>query len=351
MSSLQTTGPVKPPPFLSVSFNQDASYFAAGTTDGFIVFKAADPFGEAFRRNFPGGIGVVQMLFRFNIFALIGASKSGHNKVRIWDAHLNRGIGELVFRSEVRAVRLRADRIVVVMLHKIYVYSFSDFELVHQIETLENRQGLCEISKAGQMVLLCLGEVRGFVRVIQYATNKSTHVMAHTSSIACVALMDDGMLMATASTKGTLIRVFRTTDGSLLKELRRGSDRALVCSISFSASGRWLAVSSDKGTVHVFVVKLDSSCLKTSPPQVPETNKFAPLSLSRLSFIKGVLPKYFSSEWSVAQFRVQEGIQHTAAFGPGENTVVVVGSNGSYYRCQFDPVVGGDMTKLESHNF
>ncbi|XP_047961472.1 autophagy-related protein 18a-like [Salvia hispanica] len=343
--------PVKPASVLSVSFNQDASCFAVGTTDGFLVFRAADPFGEALRRNFPGGIGVVQMLYRCNIFAIIGASKSDRNKVRIWDDRLNRGIGELVFRSEVRAVRLRKDRIVVVMLHKIYVYSLSDFELIHQIETMENRQGLCEICKAGQMVLVCLGEQRGFVRVVQYATNKSTHVMAHSSSIACVALMDDGMLMATASTKGTLIRVFRTMDGSLLKELRRGSDRAVVRSISFSPSGRWLVVSSDKGTVHVFIVKFDSSSLKTCRSEVPETNKFAPLSLSRLSFIKGFLPKYFSSEWSMAQFRIPEGIQHIAAFGPGENTIAVVGSNGSYYRCQFDPMVGGDMTKLESYNF
>lgn len=228
--------PVEPASVLSVSFNQDASCFAVGTTDGFLVFRAADPFGEALRRNFPGGIGVVQMLFRCNIFALVGASKSDRNKVRIWDDRLNRGIGELVFRSEVRAVRLRTDRIVVVMLHKIYVYSLSDFELIHQIETMENRQGLCEISKAGQMVLVSLGEQRGFVRVVQYASNKSTHVMAHSSSIACVALTDDGMLLATASTKGKLIRVFRAADGSLLKEVLtcfffRSSDLAIDFSL------------------------------------------------------------------------------------------------------------------------
>ena len=30
----------------------------------------------------------------------------------------------------------------------------------------------------------------------------------------------------------------------------------------------------------------------------------------------------------MAQFRIPEGIQHIAAFGPGENTIAVVGSNG-----------------------
>ncbi|XP_057778166.1 autophagy-related protein 18a-like [Salvia miltiorrhiza] len=347
---VQTPNPVKPASVLRFSFNQDASCYAVGTTDGFIVFKA-DPFAEAFRRNFSGGIGIVQMLFRCNVLALVGASKSDRNKVMIWDDHLNRCIGELLFRSEVQAVRLRTDRIVVVLLHKVNVYNFSDFKLTHQIETLENPRGLCEISQARSMVLVCLGLQRGCVRVEQYATAKCNHVMAHNSSVAFVALMDDGRLMATASSKGTLVRVFTTMDGSLLKELRRGSERAAIYSLSFSPTGRWLAASSDKGTVHVFSLKVDSRSSRTSRSQVAETNELALLSLSRLSFIKGVLPKYFSSEWSVAQFRVQEGLQHIVAFGCEEDTVVVVGSNGRYYKCQFDPVVGGDMTKLESHNF
>lgn len=72
------------------------------------------------------------------------------------------------------------------------------------------------------MVLVCLGLQRGFVRVEQYATKQCKHVMAHNShnsSVAFVALMYDGRLMATASSKGTLVRVFSTTDGSLLQEV------------------------------------------------------------------------------------------------------------------------------------
>lgn len=36
----------------------------------------------------------------------------------IWDDHQGRAIGELSFRSEVRAVRLRKDRIAVALEHK-----------------------------------------------------------------------------------------------------------------------------------------------------------------------------------------------------------------------------------------
>ncbi|KAL0459682.1 UNVERIFIED_CONTAM: Autophagy-related protein 18a, partial [Sesamum latifolium] len=64
-----------------------------------------------------------------------------------------------------------------------------------------------------------------------------------------------------------------------------------------------------------------------------------------------VLPKYFSSEWSVAQFRLPEGSQYIVAFGHQKNTVVILGLDGSFYRCKFDPATGGEMTQLEYHNF
>ena len=41
----------------------------------------------------------------------------------------------------------------------------------------------------------------------------------------------------------------------LIPQLRRGADTATIYSIAFSPISSWLAVSSDKGTVHVFALK------------------------------------------------------------------------------------------------
>ncbi|XP_028113030.1 autophagy-related protein 18a-like isoform X10 [Camellia sinensis] len=57
---------------------------------------------------------------------------------------------------------------------------------------------------------------------------------------------------------------------------------------------------------------------------------------SSLSFIKGVLPKYFSSEWSVAQFRLLEGSQYIVAFGHQKNTVVILGLDGRFRVVRFN---------------
>lgn len=345
------------PTLLHLSFNQDSGCFAAGTDHGFRIYNC-DPFREIFRREFGpgGGIGLVHMLFRCNILAFVGGGSDPRypvNKVMIWDDHQSRCIGELSFRSEVKGVRLQRERIVVVLAHKIFVYNFADLKVLHQIETIANPKGLCEVSHvSGTTVLVCPGLQKGQVRVEHYASKRTKFIMAHDSRIACFALTQDGRLLATASSKGTLVRVFNTLDGSLLQEVRRGADRAEIYSLAFSATAQWLAVSSDKGTVHVFNLKVDSGMLgHDRSHSSSEPGPTSPTAGSSLSFIRGVLPKYFSSEWSVAQFRLQEGLQHAVAFGHQKNTIVILGMDGSFYRCQYDSATGGEMTQLEYHNF
>ncbi|KAI3694968.1 hypothetical protein L1987_77954 [Smallanthus sonchifolius] len=246
------------------------------------------------------------------------------------------------------SVRLRRDRIVVILLKKIYVYNFADLKLLQQIDTFTNPKGLCEVSHlSGSMVLVCPGLQKGQIRVEHYASKQTKFIMAHDSRIVCLALTHDGRLLATASSKGTLIRIFNTLDGSLLQEVRRGADRADIYSLAFSTTAERLAVSSDRGTVHVFNLKVDSGPLQTTSDQ----NIGSPPVVSHLSFIKGVLPRYFSSEWSMARIHLNEGLQYVVGFGHQKNTVVILGMDGSFYLCQFDPVAGGEMTIMESHNF
>ncbi|KAL7587799.1 hypothetical protein Lser_V15G36062 [Lactuca serriola] len=357
---------------LSVSWNQDYGCFAAGTNHGFRIYNC-DPFKETFRRDLKsGGFGIIEMLFRSNILALVGGKANTQyppNKVIIWDDHQSRCIGEFSFRSEVRAVKLRRDRIVVVLEHKIYVYNFMDLKLLHQIETLANPRGLCCLShQVNTSVLACPGLRRGQVRVEHFGLNMTKLINAHDSRIACLTMTMDGLLVATASTKGTLVRIFNAMDGTRLQEVRRGVDRADIYGIALSPNVQWLAVSSDKGTVHIFslrvrVVGEDPSSVQ-STAAAALSHQYSSSSLdalisptsaganpgSSLSFMKGVLPKYFSSEWSFARFHLPECTHYMSAFG-SQNTVIIVGMDGSFYRCIFDPVNGGEMVQHEYVRF
>jgi hypothetical protein len=104
---------------LYVTFNQDASCFAVGTERGFKIYNSY-PFKDNFERgnlNFnkvlDGGIGIVEMLNRCNIIALVGGGKNPKyplNKVIIWDDHQIKVISELRFSSNVKSVKLKKDK-------------------------------------------------------------------------------------------------------------------------------------------------------------------------------------------------------------------------------------------------
>lgn len=71
-------------------------------------------------------------------------------------------------------------------------------------------------------------------------------------------------------------------------QVRRGADRAEIQSLAFSSAAQWLAVSSDKGTVHVFSLHVDSGALANERPRSPsEPNLSNPSAIPSLSFMKG----------------------------------------------------------------
>jgi len=358
---------------LYVGFNQDYGCFACGTNQGFRIYNC-DPFKETFRRTFPnGGIGYVEMLFRCNILALVGGGHNPRyppNKVMIWDDHQNRCIGELSFRSDVKAVKLRRDRVVVVLEHKIYVYNFADLKLVDHIETMTNTQGLCALCPAPQStVLVCPSLQKGHIRIELYDLKKTTLIPAHEAPLGCFALNAKGTRLATASERGTLVRIWDTVSGDKLQELRRGADVAEIYSICFSKDSKWLTLSSDKNTVHVFAldkVVWDKTAKGERRPLPPkdEDSDMASKELddekgktvnifSSLKMFKGILPKYFSSEWSIAQFKVPVADRTIAAFGTTENehSVIVVSAAGKFFKLFFDPEKGGDCIKKQEADF
>ena len=352
---------------LFCGFNQDFACFAVGTKNGFRIYNC-DPFKEVIRRvEQAGGIGIVEMLFRCNILALVGGGlhpRYPKNKVLIWDDHQTRPIGELSFKSEVKAVRLRRDRIVCVLENKVYVYNFSDLRLEDQIATISNEHGLIALCPSStDMVLACPGLSRGSVRVELYNIKRKTFINAHESELAALALNLSGTRLATASDKGTLIRVYDTQTGALQQELRRGSDRAVIHSICFDQLCKYLACSSDKGTVHIFKLSDGSSnSVASSKQQHNNTSNVGGTgkqdnnsssgtvkddnAKSTFRFISGILPKYFSSEWSFAQFRIpgyskaNVAMKTICAFGAEENTLLTITADGKFLKCNF--ARGGD---------
>eukprot|EP00761_Pharyngomonas_kirbyi_P012576 gb/GECH01012603.1/.p1 GENE.gb/GECH01012603.1/~~gb/GECH01012603.1/.p1 ORF type:complete len:341 (+),score=75.22 gb/GECH01012603.1/:1-1023(+) len=324
---------------LHIGFNQNHECFAAGTVRGFSIYNC-EPFKETFKRGFAnGGIGIVAMLYRCNILALVGGGRYPcfpPNKVMLWDDHQSACIGELTFKSDVKEVRLRRDKIVVVLEHQVYVYNFDKLELIHRFETSPNPIGLCALSPAeSSCVLACPSVTKGSVRIerLDSGSGKKFQIItAHDSTLACISLSQEGDKLATASEKGTLIRVFDTDTGEKLHEFRRGVDRAAIYSLSFSRDGQFLCSSSDKGTIHVFAISSKENRRSRMP-------------------MLGSVASYFSSEWSFSWYHGPE-CPSICAFGKDDSSVInVIAANGTFMSLRCDLEQGGECTCQDSTPF
>jgi WD40 repeat protein len=381
MSCIHLTRIQPPPPssdeLLFLGFNQDFSCIAAGVTNGFRIFNC-DPYKETFKREFSGSIGIVEMLFRCNILAIVGGEHEpafSKTKVILWDDNQSSPIGELAFKADVKAVKLRREKIVVVLEKYVYVYNFDKLERIRKYETCPNNKGLVALCPIDECVLAFPHTTKGVVRVELLDSDKSHLINAHDSNINCISLNFDGSRLATASEKGTLIRIFDTYTGAKLQEVRRGADRADIYSISFSPDSRFFCTSSDKGTIHIFALNNDTQ--NGSEPVVPPTAAANPSSSnnnstsnssngnannnsssnslirklssnrkSKISFFGG----YFSSEWSFSWFKGPE-CPSICCFGTDSASVTVFTSEGSYYKLSFDTEKGGECVRRSFSRF
>ena len=231
--------------------------------------------------DFDADIGPVQLLGKSNMVGLVGGGpnpKFPPNKFILWDDGRNRVALELSLLTPVRGVQLSKLHIIIVLHTSVRMYKFaSPPSLIHAWETAANPWGLCCMHPDR---IAFPGPTVGQVLIVEHESGKVNIIPAHTTALRAMALSRDGALLATASetvrvstpshcsspppppntrAQGTIVRVFETATCRRLVELRRGVDWAAIYSLAFSPSGAQLALTSDKGTLHVFDVPKETS--------------------------------------------------------------------------------------------
>lgn len=196
--------------------------------------------------------------------------------VVFWDAVLGVEITRFDFHEPVLGVRLNCRWMLVVLLERVVVFEYQEVEalkyptpppastdddaakdqawrapnLVKSVIATSTNPHAVAVLRGDLLALPA--QSTGQVQLVSLKGGSKRVLRAHNSSLHCMALSDDATILATTSEQGTLIRVFDTKTLDQLSEFRRGMDHALIFGLAFSPRNRWLASTSDKGTLHVF---------------------------------------------------------------------------------------------------
>ena len=290
------------------------------------------------------------MLKTTNILALVGGGKKPKyplNKIIIWDDNKIKVIGELRFNSNVLNVKIKMDKIIGVTEKKIYIFNLNTLSTIDMFDTFENINGIVSLSSGDLISVLAFPyEKKGSVKLVNLNSLKQPPLVdAHESGIACLSININGTLLATASDKGTLIRVFFVTTGKLITELRRGSKNAEINCIAFDKDNKFVGCASDNGTIHIFSIvsamrNFDENYYSEAIEEEPKNQKSF---LNKFNFLNKINSSYLNSEWSFAKFRIPE---HKSIFTfLNYNCIFVLTSDGKCYLAAFDPKKAGECEK------
>ncbi|QBM88332.1 autophagy-related protein 18 [Metschnikowia aff. pulcherrima] len=280
-----------------VTFNQDASCVALGLNIGYRIYSCKPDIIKCSHARREDSVGIVEMLYRTSLVAVVGLGEevgSLPRKLKILNTKRQTTICDLIFPSTILLVKLSRQRMIVLLEEQIYIYDIRNMELLHTIETSPNLNLLCALSEdlgtnGDGLSLLAYpsppktithesllvngintnGGSQSAQNNIQSVSNAPNRVgdaiifdlvslqplaviEAHKSALSAMCLSKDGSLLATASDKGTIVRVFNVHTGVKLYQFRRGTYPTKIFSISFSNDNKYIVATSASETVHVF---------------------------------------------------------------------------------------------------
>lgn len=247
----------RPSKILYMSYSPDTTCLSVGSSHGYEIYNI-DKYGRftlEFREILENDVIIVERLNNSALVCLVVDSHPCHMKV--FHFRKQRTICQYSYSNKIKRILLNSRRVVVKTEDRLYV---------HGMKNLNIACSLKELPSDSDALALCPYEKRSFIaipwaqdtgRVRIYDTNELTdvnHIDAHQSPLAQLKFDRHGNRLATASSKGTVVRVFDVQTRERVHELRRGVSHAVMYSLSFSPCGNFLAACSSANTVHIFKV-------------------------------------------------------------------------------------------------
>ncbi|XP_007537840.2 WD repeat domain phosphoinositide-interacting protein 2-like [Erinaceus europaeus] len=322
-----------------------------GCKSGYKIFslEAVDKLEQVYQCSEAKDVYIVETLVSCNVVALV--SLQAPRKLKVCHLHTRLELCSYSYSRSVLAVRLNRHRMVVCLEEALFFYSFQDLRLLHVIsETPSNETGLCALhdNYLAYPGSVSMGKVHVFDTIHLRA---ATSILAHNSPLAALAFDATGYKLATASEKGTVIRVFSIPEGQKLYEFRRGLKRCVqICSLTFSLKGLFLCASSNTETVHVFRLHTEA---ELQEQDATWTGYLGKLLVASSSYLPTRVTEIISQGRAFATVHLPFCDLKTSCFLATIQNVpqlLVAASNGYLYIYNLDSQDGGECTLLKRHS-
>ena len=345
---------------LYLSFNQDTSCISIGSESGFKIVNTC-PFLDLYFRDMKGGIGIVEMLNNTNILALVGGGKKPKypvNEFILWDEEKGDKIGRIKLKQKILNVKLKEKKIYIVTSEKIYVFNF-DLNLIDALES-KNPLGLISLCYKEDIVAYPDRKIQGYIRIKNYDKKKNCILSAHNTPLSFIQLNQEGTLISTSSLKGTIVRIYNIINGLLVKEVRRGKEGSFINYISFEPTNKYLAVFSDRKTIHLFFLNnangnneenQNKKSKIISEEEEEKKNDGEISNIDKKSVFNGFnkFIKFFGAEYSFTKFKINCN-KCICSFGT-DNTINIATYDGKFYQVGFEPVNNSESFKIQEEKF
>ena len=335
-----------------VGFNYDSSFFTVGTDIGFQILKTSS-FDIILSRVLNGGIGLVKILDNTNIFCLVGGGKYPRfspNKLMIWNDHKNDITNEFRCQSFIINCYIKKNCVFIICSDMITIINLKNMKIINNINTINNPTGISSITNNPKKYVFAFPEKCNisliFLNEFEKGNNEELKKLkklevniniiknAHKGSINTLSLNYDGSKLASASERGTIVRVFDTKAKNLIFEFRRGNTDAYIYSLNFSFDDSLLGLTSDHGTCHIFSLKKTNQNEKKEKEKNKNSGYMSYIS-NNLSF--GGVGKKISNALSLGQelswkkFDIPHKERSFISFLKNDNNnVYVIDKSGNY---------------------
>ncbi|XP_048026702.1 WD repeat domain phosphoinositide-interacting protein 1 isoform X2 [Megalobrama amblycephala] len=335
------------------SFNQDTTSLAVGGQNGYRLFSlsSVDRMDCIHQGVESPDVCVAERLFSSSLMVVV--SRSAPFRMNIYHFKKGTEICNYSYSSNILAVKLNRQRLVVCLEEALYIHNIKDMKLLKSLlNTPPNPTGLCALSvNLSNSYLAYPGSVTAGEITLYDAVNLNevTVISAHASHVAAISFNASGTSLATASEKGTVIRVFSVPDGDKLFEFRRGMKRYVsISSLSFSADAQFLCASSNTETVHIF--RLEHH--RPSQESPSWSGYMGKMFSAASTYLPSQVSDMMHQDRAFATVRLAAaGMKNISALSTIQKVprLLVASLDGHLYIYNIDPQEGGDCPLVKKH--